>query len=181
MQIQTSRTKIWVFLAVALLVLLPLAADPGNFLQPRSSLTVYDSKGKTVGVVQDLMGGAPGPTVALKFGQQIIPIVVTSEYFLGSDVFLLFSTSDCSGTPYLGYWRYSLTSPSHVAYDGTLYVADRSTPPSTISVGSYFLVESPTNPEAQICQSAPGWDRQALEAQPVVNMNQLYQAPFTIK
>lgn len=180
------RKKTWVYLGVVLLVLVPLAAQQGNVLQPRSSVTVYDSKGKTVGTMIDaslLVGGlypTPAPTVAFKNGQQIVIVGVRPDHFIGTEQFIVFGTADCSGTPYFfapGTGP-SLIPPSIVGNDGTVY-ASVSGSPETVYILALML--SGELDPASTCQSYENGDTQVLEARAVGNLASQYQPPFVLK
>jgi hypothetical protein len=168
----------WLLLVVALLALVPLAADSGNVLQPRNSLMVYDSKNKLVGTVIDI--NSFGPTVVMRAGPLTIPLVVYPNRFGYSGV-LMFGTSDCTGTPYFPTnGPPSLVANSFVTNDGTLYVAAGNIPASTVNIGS--LVQDGDNfPGAPLCNAGDYGDVLVVEAQAVENLNQKYQPPFVLK
>lgn len=185
------KKKTWVYLGVALLVLVPLAAQQGNLLQPRSSVTVYDSKGKTVGTLIDasflLSGYSPVgiPTVAFKAGQQTVFVGVRADHFVGNNGgVLLFGTADCSGTPYFMYPPPIGPSPisqSFVKNDGTLYAAPgNSNSSTTVYISSAFFQEL-NAPGPDSCGPYEAGDTQVIEAQPIGNFTGMYQPPFVLK
>ena len=184
------RKKFWVFLGVGLFVLVPLTAQQGKILQPKRSLTVFDSKGRTIGAVLDThfaflysSGQFDWPTVAFEWGQQTIVVGVGPGRFLGNSNFMAFASSDCSGTPYLSAPPSgpSLFSQSFVHTDGTLYATRAGTPTSTLNVGS--LIESLSFPPyATDCNPGNyGEYTRLVEAEAVINMNSIYQPPFLLK
>jgi hypothetical protein len=181
------KTMRWLLLGVALLALVPLAADPGNSLQPRATLTVYDARGKTVGAVIDTnfsIGGAASglPTVAYKAGQQTIVVGVKPDHFVGS-ADMWFATADCSGTPYFlfpGNVGPSLIPRSFVTNDGELYAATVGSSPSTVYIISAFLPENGF-PGADVCVPYELGDQQVVEAQAAGNLTEMFQPPFVLK
>jgi hypothetical protein len=182
------KTMRWLLLGVSLLALVPLAADPGNVLQPRSSVTVYDSKGKTVGTMIDATAtfGDRGrvPIVAFKAGQQSVFVAVLPDHFVGNADILLFSTSDCSGTPYFQSPPPngpSLVSSSFVKNDGTLYAAPgNSTASTTVYIVSAFGSQA-NFPGPDLCGSFEIGDTQVVEAELTGNFTGMFQPPFVLK
>ena len=135
----------WVYLGIALLVLVPLAAQQGNVLRLRSSVTVLDAKGKTVGTLIDTVqyNGPRVPTVAFKSGQDLVFAGVRPDHFIGLDGQLVFATADCSGTPYFIDPTYyglprSLIPQSFVSNDGTFFAVGAGSIASTVTVQSAF-------------------------------------------
>lgn len=132
----------WLILGLSLLVLVPLAAQQGHTPPAKNSITVHDSKGKPLGVMIDASGvtdvAVPLPVVLLKTGQQLTTIGVRPDRLRGNYSGLLFTTLDCSGTPFLLFTGPSLIAFSYVTNDGTLYLSRASAPVKTVDITSYL-------------------------------------------
>jgi len=178
------RNKTWIYLGVVLLVLVPLAAQQGNLLQPKSSITVRDSKGKPVGAMIDAHLPnyvMPIPVVLFKAGQQFITLGARPDNLLGNRGVLLFTTPDCSGTPYFYFTGPSLIADSFVTNDGTLYVSRAGAPVEALYSGSYYYGEE-NFPNPQPCRAQPFamGPFQVVAAQAEGNVNQMFQPPFSL-
>jgi hypothetical protein len=175
----------WLLLGLSLLVLVPLAAQQGNLLQPKSSIAVRDSKGKPMGVMIDAhlsQDATPIPVVLFKAGQQFITLGARPDNLVGNSWVLLFTTSDCSGTPYFQSTGASLIADSFVTNDGTLYISRAGAPVETFYIASYYWREE-NFPNPQPCRARPFaiGPIQVVAAQAEGNVYQMFQPPFSLR
>ncbi|HEV2350480.1 MAG TPA: hypothetical protein VG028_11610 [Terriglobia bacterium] len=179
-------------LVVSLLALVPLLAQTQNLFTHKDSLTVYDSKEKAVGTVIDTSFSWAGnyaqggvPTIALRTGQLNVFLGVFPDHFMGNAPYLLFSTVDCSGTPYFHYppegsRAPSLISQSFVKNDGTVYAAPGNTSASTIVfIGSAFGTDHFPGPT--VCSPDSSGNEEVVQAQELGNIYDMFQPPFVLK
>lgn len=179
------RKKFWVFLGVGLLVLVPLTAQEGSFIQPKSSITLRDSKGKPVGPVIEThlpWSTVLFPVVLFKTGQQFITLGAKPDRLLGNKSVLLFTTPDCSGTPYFQFTGASLIAYSFVTTDGTLYVSRAGAPVETFFITSFYHADE-NFPNRQPCNARPFTigPSQVVSAQAEGNVYQVFQPPFSLR
>lgn len=192
MKIQNARAKVSLSLLAVLAALIPLVGDSESSLRPASSVTVYDSNHRTVGLMVDAtflldqIAGFSGPrltqsipTVLFRSGQQIVPLGVQVSGFLGTSPTLNFATPDCTGTAYFFPPNQpqgpSPLSRSFVADDGTLYVSPGNSTPLVVHIETAFI------PGFSGCQNNSVGNQQVTEASPVANLNDLYTPPFSVR
>ena len=171
------RKKTWLWLGLVLLALIPLAAQQVNLLQPKASPAVHDSKGKPLGTI---IGTDPYPLVLFRSGREFVALGVRGDRLRGESGIMLFTTTDCSGTPSLQFAGPPLIASSFVKNDGTLFVSHLDAPVKTVAILSYIASEE-NFPNAHICnQTGMAWSMQVTEAQAAGNVYEIFQPPFSL-
>lgn len=192
-----------VLLAFALLTSVSVARAQGGASKPITSLSVVDSKSKTVG---EILGFNPGllPVVAIRTGGALIQLGVRPSGFVPASVFPTSSSSFPNGSVIAGIADYESTNCSGTPYSeslstvkglsdnlftvvdllGTVVLAvDGSLPPKFITAQSFL---EPVG-GCHLYQNGQG-DPQPisftvalLPVKMLVDLSTLYTAPFTVK
>jgi hypothetical protein len=187
-----TRTMTHAALALGLLLLsAPLAAAHDEAheealalagITRAERLVVIDSRGLVIGVPDGASVGYPAVlAVALRVGHQLIQLGVASEGFVATEPILAFTSTDCTGVPYLmtraGY--VGLLPPVVLSGPGnTLFVP---APGATVHNRHVASVRTPVDDRWPTgCNAFPLSPAFVIEAHEVVDLNTLFVPPFAL-
>lgn len=170
-----------VIIAVVVLLLVPTSLAFSQILRAKSSITVFDSKGKKVGKVLTLHSGIV-PIVAFAVNKRIVALWVFSNRLAGNRDQVYFESADCTGTPFIQTLSESFfpeAMPSLLAAisnsTDTLYVVGDNPTPQNISVSSYFDFAS-----GDSCEEAGGFPLEVFPAEKLQILT-TFSPPFTVR
>jgi hypothetical protein len=166
-------------------------ANDNQFVRPVEQPVVVDAHGDALGSVVALNG--PATMVLIDVGGGVFSLNVLPTQLLGTGGSLYFTTSNCTGTPYISFQPPGLSTPSTLAAPGnSLYAAVPNATPLPITALSLLLPSIPGGPPAS-CQSTtppppPGAPPPppppqvfAIAAMRLVDLNTIFTPPFRIR
>jgi hypothetical protein len=171
--------------AAVLFFLMSGAGHAQADLQVQRGLTVFDSKGKPVGNVigftstiwTEAIGS--GPVVALKVNGVLLVVAVEPTRFVGTQNFLYFESSDCSGIPFVQAYEPDTRLMPRTAVKGDIIYAETGGP-QTINPGSRLPIAGAVPPP--ICSTAfiPA-TLKAIQVVPLIDISAHFTPPFSMR
>ena len=154
--------------------------------QVQSGLSVVDAKGKRVGAVlgfasteiQETIGSAP--VIALKMNGFLLVLAVESDRFVGSRSFLVFESTDCSGTPFLEASTPDIRLVPRSAVMDQIVYAEATNNVQTVTIHSRMPVNGSILPSTCQTNINPSNVR-VTQAVPVTDMSVHFTPPFSIR
>lgn len=162
------------------------AADGPPQVNAVASATVVDSTGKPVGNVIGLPPGFTGAgpvTVMVEIAGNFFSLNIAKLDLVATSVNggPMFTTSDCSGTPYVPPPDpFFMVQPSVIGLPGrTLYVFEPGALPQIVNIGSYFGVN--VFGAAPFCVQFVAQNVFAAPAVPLVDLSTVFKPPFSLR
>jgi hypothetical protein len=167
-------------------------ANDSQSMRPVEQPVVVQAHGEPLGGVLALNG--PAAMVLINVGGGLFSLNVLPDQLLGTGGPLYFTTSNCTGTPYITFQPPGLSTPSVLAAPGnSLYAAVPNATPLPITALSVLLPSIPGGPPSS-CQSTtpppppplappppPPPQVFAIAAVRLVDLNTAFTPPFSIR
>jgi hypothetical protein len=193
MQLRPTIVSTLAVLLLASTGLVPGQETDNPYHKPVRSLTVVDANNKAVGDVFSTDFQIHGftrsdrvPAVAFEYGGHTLVVGAVRDRLIGQDGSLFFETPDCTGNAYLEFEGGSpfpaVIPQNFVKHDGTLLIVDPTVAPTPVTINIQSILENNFNPPGpDLCTFNPQEGQTAIQATPLVNLNQLFQAPFRLQ
>jgi hypothetical protein len=161
-------------------VILLTQTSPAQSVKPVERPVVTDAHGAMLGSVVAING--PTAMVLIDLGGRPFSLNVLPTQLLGTGGPLYFTTTNCTGIPYITFQPPGLSTPSVLAApSNSLYAAVPNAIPLLITALSVQLPAMPGGPPS--CQSTPPPPPQvfAVAAMRLVDLNTVFTPPFSIR
>ncbi len=160
----------------------PVLAEPQQSTHTQRTWTAWDNDGKRIGNIVGLEG--PYPMVSLSVGKDLVILTLGRDGVLATSggvtgIGLYFTSSDCSGTPFLANGNLLPEPPSPLlpTYLFGQRVFAPSGPPQTLTVRS--TVGDPMNPTA--CISFPAYEVFTMPLQLLIDLTTQFTPPYSVR